>query len=254
MNQSDYSYSSLPNDIALKIASSLEVPDLSSLGCCSRVWREICGSDCLWESLVKERWPLLYEAVKDPNFKDWRGFYVKQHEEKKGQANSVINLVEQCSQSDSLKVTDYLHAIRCLKTMQFGFRDVQMLLLKQKLNVLLNILQVPAFCITEALRNGKIVDRQVCVKWRQPGRWFYGFRIRDGYHSRCVYLEDLVTGEDDGDVLTVLERGATREFLRVQVFVVNSPSSLWSSQTSNDWFHVCVCIYIYLYSVHVRMV
>ncbi|TYH04123.1 hypothetical protein ES288_A09G273900v1 [Gossypium darwinii] len=232
MNQSDYSYSSLPNDIALKIASSLEVPDLSSLGCCSRVWREICGSDCLWESLVKERWPLLYEAVKDPNFKDWRGFYVKQHEEKKGQADSVINLVEQCSQSDSLKVIDYLHAIRSLKTMQFGFRDVQMLLLKQKLNVLLNliglhyclnILQVQAFCIAEALRSGKIVDRQVCVKWRQPRRWVYGFRIRDGYHSRCVYLEDLVTGEDDGEVLTVLERGATHEFLRVQVFVVNYP-------------------------------
>ncbi|MBA0559146.1 hypothetical protein Golob_016125 [Gossypium lobatum] len=232
MNQSDYSYSTLPNDIALKIASSLEVPDLSSLGCCSRVWREICRSDCLWESLVKERWPLLYEAVKDPNFKDWRGFYVKQHEEKKGQADSVINWVEQCSQSDSLKVIDYLHAIKCLKTMQFGFRDVQMLLLKQKLSVLLNliglhyclnILQVPAFCITEALRSGKIVDRQVCVKWRQPERWFNGFRIRDGYHSLCVYLEDLVTGEDDGEVLTVLERGATGEFLRVQVFVVNSP-------------------------------
>ncbi|MBA0616488.1 hypothetical protein Godav_016531 [Gossypium davidsonii] len=222
MNQSDYSYSTLPNDIALKIASSLEVRLLA-----------------LSHLLLPLRCRIFHHWVVVLGFGeryagriDWRGFYVKQHEEKKGQADSVINLVEQCSQSDSLEVIDYLHAIRCLKTMQFGFRDVQMLLLKQKLNVLLNliglhyclnILQVPAFCITEALRGGKIVDRRVCVKWRQPGRWFNGIRIQDGYHSRCVYLEDLVTGEDDGEVLTVLERGATREILRVQVFVVNSP-------------------------------
>ncbi|XP_017625283.1 uncharacterized protein LOC108468927 [Gossypium arboreum] len=74
MSQSDYASSSLPKEIALEIASSLEVPTLSSSGCCSRDWQEICRSDCLWESLFKERWPLLYEADKDPNFKDWRGF------------------------------------------------------------------------------------------------------------------------------------------------------------------------------------
>ncbi|XP_012457049.1 uncharacterized protein LOC105778032 [Gossypium raimondii] len=97
MSQSDYSYSSLPKEISLKIASSLEAPALSSLACCSRDWQEICVSDCLWKSLLKERWPLLCGADKDPNFKDWRGFYVKQHEEQKRQAESVINLVEQRS-------------------------------------------------------------------------------------------------------------------------------------------------------------
>ncbi|KAB2009496.1 hypothetical protein ES319_D10G169800v1 [Gossypium barbadense] len=222
MSQSDYSYSSLPKEISLKIASSLEAPALSSLACCSRDWQEICVSDCLWKSLLKERWPLLCGADKDPNFKDWRGFYVKQHEEQKRQAESVINLVEQRSLFGSLNAVDYLHAISCLERIQLGFRDVQMLLLKPELNVLLNLiglhyclnnLQVPAFHITEALWSGKIADRQVCVKWRST----YNFRTRGGDQSRCVYLKDLVKGEDDGEVLTVLERGATYELSRVQV-------------------------------------
>ncbi|XP_039050417.1 uncharacterized protein LOC120191543 isoform X2 [Hibiscus syriacus] len=240
MNQSDYSYGSLPNDIALKIAYSLEVPDLSSLSCCSRVWREICGSDCLWESLVKERWSLLYETVKDPNFKDWRGFYVKQHEEKKAQAASVVNVVEHCSQSESLEILDYLQAIECLKTMHFGFKDVQMLLLRPRLNVLLNliglnyclnILQVPAVHIVEALRNSKIADRQVFVQWWKPGRWFYGFRIRND-SFRCVSLEDLAV-EKDEEVLAVLEPETTHELLTtVQISVVNSTSNLQASQSS----------------------
>ncbi|KHG16606.1 hypothetical protein F383_23230 [Gossypium arboreum] len=169
MSQSDYASSSLPKEIALEIASSLEVPTLSSSGCCSRDWQEICRSDCLWESLFKERWPLLYEADKDPNFKidleqlefdpvtiepssNWMAYesnklflirlarILKQHEEETRQAKSVINLVEQCSQFGSLEAVDYLHAINCLEMMQFGFRDVQMLLLKPKLNVLLNLI------------------------------------------------------------------------------------------------------------------
>ncbi|XP_022723120.1 uncharacterized protein LOC111280195 [Durio zibethinus] len=106
MKQSDYTYNSLPNDVALKIASSLEVPDLSSLGCCSRVWRELCGSDCLWELVFKERWPLLYEDVlKDPNFKGWRGFYIKQHKEMASRAASVVQFVEQCYWSHSSLLT-----------------------------------------------------------------------------------------------------------------------------------------------------
>ncbi|XP_039019909.1 uncharacterized protein LOC120151571 [Hibiscus syriacus] len=244
MNQSEYSYSSLPNDVALRIASSLEVPDLSSLSCCSRVWREICGSDCLWESLVKERWSLLYETVKDPNFKDWRGFYIKQHEEKKAQVASVVNVVEHCSQSESLEILDYLQAIECLKTMQYGFKDAQMLLLRPTLNVLLNliglhyclnILKVPAFRIVEALRNNKIAERQVCVQWWKPGRWFYGFRIRNDSHSRCVSLEDLAMAKDE-EVLAVLEPETTHELLTtVQISIVNySTSNLQSGLLSGD--------------------
>ncbi|MBA0599968.1 hypothetical protein Gorai_006168 [Gossypium raimondii] len=70
-----------------------------------------------------------------------------------------------------------------------------------------------AFHITEALWSGKIADRQVCVKWRSTDN----FRTRGGDQSRCVYLKDLVKGEDDGEVLTVLERGPTYELSRVQV-------------------------------------
>ncbi|XWS39070.1 hypothetical protein CRYUN_Cryun18bG0018500 [Craigia yunnanensis] len=242
MKQSDYTYSSLPNDVALKIASSLEVPDLSSLGCCSRIWRDLCGSDYLWESLVKERWPPLYEAVlKDPDlkFKGRRGFYIKQHEKMRDQAASVVKFVEQCSLSESLEVSDYLKAIECLKSMQFGFKDVQMLVFKPKLNVLLNLvglhyclhfLQVPASLVMEALQSSKISDRQVCVKWWKLGRWFYGFRMRDESHSRCVSLEDLATAEEE-EVLGVLDRGAIHEVLRVQISFASSTSNLWSTQS-----------------------
>ncbi|XWS39069.1 hypothetical protein CRYUN_Cryun18bG0018500 [Craigia yunnanensis] len=193
MKQSDYTYSSLPNDVALKIASSLEVPDLSSLGCCSRIWRDLCGSDYLWESLVKERWPPLYEAVlKDPDlkFKGRRGFYIKQHEKMRDQAASVVKFVEQCSLSESLE----------------------------------------ASLVMEALQSSKISDRQVCVKWWKLGRWFYGFRMRDESHSRCVSLEDLATAEEE-EVLGVLDRGAIHEVLRVQISFASSTSNLWSTQS-----------------------
>ncbi|MBA0725216.1 hypothetical protein Golax_021819, partial [Gossypium laxum] len=59
----------------------------------------------------------------------------------------------------------------------------------------------------------KIADRQVCVKWQQP----YNFRIQAGDQSRCVYLKDLVKGEEDGEVLTVLGHGAAYELSQVQV-------------------------------------
>ncbi|MBA0725213.1 hypothetical protein Golax_021816 [Gossypium laxum] len=163
MSQSDYSYSSLPKEISLKIASLLEAPDLSSLACSSRAWLEICASGDLWKPLFKERWPLLCGSDEDPNFKDWRGFYFKQHKEKKLQAESVINLVEKHSLSGSLNAVDYLRALSFLGRMQFSFRDVQMLLLKPKLNVLLNLiglhyclnnLQVPVNFFTINFRLG----------------------------------------------------------------------------------------------------
>ncbi|XVF66284.1 hypothetical protein PTKIN_Ptkin10aG0022700 [Pterospermum kingtungense] len=239
MKQSDYTQSSLPNDVALKIASFLEVPDLSSLGCCSRLWRELCGSDCLWESLLKKRWPLLYESVsKDPNFKGWRGLYIKRHEEMRVQVASVVKFVER-SLSESLEVSDYLKAIERLKSMQFGFKDVQMLLLKPKLNVLLNLvglhyclnhLQVPASLVMETLRSSKISDRQVCVKWWKIGRWFYGFRMRDESHSRLVSLEDLASAKEE-EVLGVLVRGSIYEVLRVQISFPSSTSNPWSTQS-----------------------
>lgn len=37
----------------------VKVLDVCALGSCSRFWRELCGSDCVWEFLTRERWPLL---------------------------------------------------------------------------------------------------------------------------------------------------------------------------------------------------
>ncbi|XVF28409.1 hypothetical protein REPUB_Repub15cG0027100 [Reevesia pubescens] len=115
-----------------------------------------------------------------------------------------------------------------------------MLLFKPKLNVFLNlvglhycltILQVPASRVMEALQSSKISDRQVCVNWWKLGRWFYGFRMRDESHSRCVSLEDFATAKDV-EVLRVLNRGAIHEVLRVQISFANSTSNLQSSQSS----------------------
>lgn len=42
---------------------------MCSLGSCSRFWRELCGSDCVWECLYRERWPAL-DLGKDSSAQD----------------------------------------------------------------------------------------------------------------------------------------------------------------------------------------
>jgi hypothetical protein len=49
----------------------LKVLDLCSLGSCSQFWRDSCGSDSIWESLTKQRWPSLHSSSFDPNTKVW---------------------------------------------------------------------------------------------------------------------------------------------------------------------------------------
>lgn len=61
-------------------------------------------------------------------------------------ATDVVKHVEQCTRSESLEVGDYLQAIEGLSTMHLGFKDVQMLLFKPKLNVLLNLVGLH-YCI-----------------------------------------------------------------------------------------------------------
>ncbi|GAV87359.1 F-box-like domain-containing protein [Cephalotus follicularis] len=237
MKQLEFTQSSLPEDIALKIASSLEVNDLCALGSCSRYWSELCGSDCIWESLTRQRWPFL-DTVLDPTFKGWRGFYIEQHNEMVGRAATVVKFVKECSLSGSLEVGVHLKAIEALGSMQLGFQDVQMLLFKPKHNVLLNLvglhycincLNVPAGCIVKALQSCKISDSQVCVKWWKLGRWFHGFRMRDESHSRCVSLADLAMAKEE-EVLRVLHRGAIHEVLRVQISTPGFTSTPWFTQ------------------------
>ncbi|KAK9288511.1 hypothetical protein L1049_016970 [Liquidambar formosana] len=242
MKQSECIQNSIPHDIALKIASSLQASDLCALGSCSRFWRELCGSDFLWVSLFRDRWPFLdgfQESSSSDTNKGWRGFYIIQHHKMVGRATGVIKFVEECSSSESLEVGDYLKAIKDMCLMQLGFKDVQMFLFKPDLNVLLNLvglhycinwLGVPAEYVMEALQSCKISERQVCVKWWKLGRWFYGFRLRDESHSRWVCLGDLAIKEKE--VLGVLHRGAVHEVIRVQISVSNPTSTPWSCQST----------------------
>ncbi|XP_050240168.1 uncharacterized protein LOC126689159 isoform X1 [Quercus robur] len=249
MKQWERVQTSIPDDIAFKIASLLQVSDVCALGSCCRLWRELWGSDSIWESLAKERWPslTLFQAssssstvINAPISKGWKDFYIKRHKEVAGNANAVAKFVELCSQTESLEVGDHLKAIEDLSTTQLGFKDVQMFLFKPKCNVLLNLvglhycihwLGVPGEYVSEALQSCKISERQVCVKWWKLGRWFYGFRMRDESYSRWVSLADLAMAKEP-EVLVVLQRGAIHEVLRVQISVANPTCTPWSCQST----------------------
>ncbi|KAH1200782.1 hypothetical protein GmHk_17G047661 [Glycine max] len=241
--------SSLPEDVALKIASLLQVRDLCALGCCSMFWKELCFSDCIWESLVRNRWPSLSSfhfpsssSTHSPSFEKWRKLYLERHVELGVRARSVVKFLEACSRSESLEVGDYLKAVDTLIGTMFGFEDVQRFLFNPQMNVLINLvgvhyclttLGIPGDNLVEALRIHEISDRRVCVRWWKVGRWYYGFRMRDESHSRWVSLADLAT-EDDEHVLGVLRRGAVHEVLRVQISVVGRPSKPWSCNSYTE--------------------
>uniref|UniRef100_A0A5B7B910 Putative F-box domain, cyclin-like protein n=1 Tax=Davidia involucrata TaxID=16924 RepID=A0A5B7B910_DAVIN len=257
MKQSGCMQNSLPEDIALKIASSLQVSDVCSLGSCSRFWRELCGSDCIWASLCRDRWPALdlgkessapeiqtheLDQQMASTLQGWRGYYINKHNYMACRAAAVVDFVEQCSSSESIEVAHYLSAIEDLRSMRFGFRDVQMFLFKPKLNVLLNLvalhyciswLGVPAEYVIEALDSCKISEQQVCVQWWKLGRWFYGFRLRDESRSRKFSLGDLAMAKEE-EVLGVLHRGAIHEVLRVQISVAKPTYTPWSCQNTDS--------------------
>ena len=66
-----------------------------------------------------------------------------------GRAMDVVSFVERSSLSisGSIEVGDYLKAIENLQAMQLGFKDIEMLLFKPKLNPLLNLVGVH-YCIS----------------------------------------------------------------------------------------------------------
>lgn len=63
-----------------------------------------------------------------------------------GKVASVSNFVERALAYESIEVGNYLKALELLNSHQFGFKDVQMFLLKPKLNVLLNLVGLH-YCI-----------------------------------------------------------------------------------------------------------
>ncbi|KAL3648876.1 hypothetical protein CASFOL_005279 [Castilleja foliolosa] len=244
MNMSDLIniQNSLPYDIALKIASSLQALDVCSLGSCSRFWRDLCGSDCVWEPLCKDRWSGLSldeNQDLDSNSKGWKDVYISKHSEMVEKSALVTSFIERAIAYESIEVGNYLKAIELLSSLQFGFKDVQMFFLKPNLNVLLNLvglhyciicLGISADYIIEALNNNRVSERQVRVQWWKFGQWFYGFRLRDEFHSRNVSLRDLTAYNEE--VIGVLNRGAVHEVIRVQISGSELTRTLWSHQVA----------------------
>lgn len=238
---------SIPDDIALKLASSLHVADLCSLGSCSRFWWELCGSDILWKSLCRKRWPALALEIEslsydNHNHEEWKAFYIRKHNEMAGKAGGVIDFVNRCLAFESIEVGHYLKAVRDLDSMLLGFEDVHTFFLKSKHNVLLNLiglhycliwLGLPGECVMEILNNSNISQRQVSVQWWKLGRWLFGFRLRDELITRTVSLEDLATGKEE-EVLGVLHRGAVHEVIRVQISAAKPACTSWSFQNAQD--------------------
>ncbi|KAJ6821819.1 uncharacterized protein M6B38_130580 [Iris pallida] len=226
---------SLPDDVALTIASFLDTgSDVCSLGSCSRFWRELCAADCLWRDLARSRWPRLALSVRHAdntsNHQGWRSFYITTHKRLSGCASIVIKSVEQWTNNDSLEVGNYLKAVSDLRSMDLGFKDVQLFLLAKKHSVLLNLigLHYSIFClgispndVTEALRACGVTERQVCVSWFKLGRWFYGFRLPDEHRSRKISLGELAMDKGE-EVLGVLNRGVVHEVLRVHIKAANA--------------------------------
>ncbi|KAL6581868.1 hypothetical protein OROMI_005882 [Orobanche minor] len=169
----------------------------------------------------------------------WKGFYISKHIEMAGKAALVTSFVERASAYESIEVGNYLKAIELLNSLHFGFKDVQIFLLKPQINVLLNLvglhycinwLNVPAEYVIEAVNSSRVSERQVCVQWWKLGRWFYGFRLRDELHSRNVALGDLTACDEE--VIGVLHRGAIHEVIRVRISAATTTHTSWLYQVA----------------------
>ena len=52
--------------ISNSLGLCLKVRDLCALACCSRLWRTLCASHCLWHSFTSQRWPSLLSSHSSP--------------------------------------------------------------------------------------------------------------------------------------------------------------------------------------------
>ncbi|CAI9118722.1 OLC1v1020327C1 [Oldenlandia corymbosa var. corymbosa] len=225
---------SLPDDVALSIMKFLEVSDVCSLGSCSKFWREISTSECLWKHLCQLRWPGIvledeieaeihdHDQPKMPSLKGWRGLYVKKHNLMAEKA-AVVRKSLSCSEID---VNMYHKALEDMKRMQFGFKDVQMFFLKSGINVLLNFvglhycikeLGVQVGSMTEALNTCNIQDRLVYIQWWEAGNWLHRFKPPDVLHARRVPLYDF-TSVEGAKILRMLERGIAGDILCIKMY------------------------------------
>ncbi|GAB4843563.1 hypothetical protein Ancab_013528 [Ancistrocladus abbreviatus] len=210
----------LPYDIALRIASSLPVRDVCSLGSCSKFWREVCGSDPIWVSLSKQRWPSLHLTEhsqghgSDLFSKGWKGFFVERHGLMASIATDVVNFVQLRSSFISLELRDYRNAIEMFITPDFELKDVELFLFKPESNVLINFaglfycisyLRVPFDRVMEALESCNISERQVFVRWSKLVGRPHTCILEVESCSCWIALGDLVSGKEE-EVLQVLRQ------------------------------------------------
>ncbi|KAL0905269.1 hypothetical protein M5K25_027461 [Dendrobium thyrsiflorum] len=264
-------WSSIPDDIALNIATFLEAADVCSLGSCSRFWRGICYSDFLWMGLAEKRWPMVDLGSKlsgssqlqrvscrhdeviaqqvsaesrflFPPVQGWREFYIYKHQSIARAVSAVKEFVDLCTQNKSLEAGYYLKAVSDLHSYRLGFKDVQVFLFAKRCSVLLNLiglhycliqLEITPSEVMEALCRSQVSEREIYVRWFKLGRWFYGFRLQDEHHSRKISLGEIVMGKDD-EVLGVLNRGAVHEVIRVHITQVNPETAVSNSVASGD--------------------
>ncbi|XP_010548918.1 PREDICTED: uncharacterized protein LOC104820238 isoform X2 [Tarenaya hassleriana] len=224
------------------------VSDLCSLSSCSRFWRELCGSDCIWEPLFRERWSLLtsfdvHSTLFPGNFQVWRSLYIMQHNRISDRARTLITCVKHSSASRCLEAGVYLQAVEAMNSMHLGFQDVELFFFRQNPDALLNAigliycicqLKVPGKQIYDALIRCKISEQQVWVRWWKLGRWSRVGRMRDEATSRQVSFMDLATGKEE-TVLRVLQRGVVHEILRVCISTVDPASTPCSSSSVRNY-------------------
>ncbi|CAI9118719.1 OLC1v1020323C1 [Oldenlandia corymbosa var. corymbosa] len=222
---------SLPNDIVLKIASSLQVADVCKLSSSSRFWREICESDCIWKALYRKRWPEIVSDHEDSSAHDsqshqgWRKIYRCKHEEMAIKAASIIKYVEENSRFDTIEINCLEEAIGYLDSEKFGIIDVKLLFLRPEVSVLVNLMGL-FYCwlvdgvplteesLLEALEMAGISERQVWVKWWMNNQ-------DEGIpRDKLVSLKGLAARYRGGKVVDVFRRGLIGEF-PVKISAVN---------------------------------
>ena len=100
----------------------------------------------------------------------WRAFYIERHNELASSVMETVGLVERFSQCESVEAGYYSKAIEDLDDMKLGFKDVEMLLFKPKLNPVLNLVGVQ-YSINR-------VGVSVCTHFSTPSScWFDGWIV-----------------------------------------------------------------------------
>lgn len=75
-------------------------------------------------------------------FQGWRRAYINQHKKLLEKVSAITHFVKDCSQNESIEISDYLKAVAFLGSAELGFEDVQIFLFSVNTNVLMNLIGV----------------------------------------------------------------------------------------------------------------